>query len=384
MGMIYFDNAATTWPKPAAVRESAVGFFGRYGANPGRSGHRMSMDTATAVYRCREAAAELFDLSDPSRVVFTQNCTQGLNQILQGALLPGDHLLISDLEHNSVLRPAYRLVQQGRIQMDVVETAPGDDDATVEAFSRAVRSNTKMMLVTHCSNVFGFRMPVERLAALARQRHILMAVDGAQSAGVFDIRCERDGYDYVAVPGHKGLYGPTGTGMLLIGRDAPPLAPMMSGGTGSLSRELLQPQELPDALESGTLNTFGILGLLAGIRFVQRVTTAQIREREHLLAQRLCHGLMKIPGVQVYGDAKSLEKGAAVLSFGVEGQTGEQTAQLLAEKGFALRGGLHCAPLAHRKMGTLESGTARAGIGYFNTAQQVDALCQAVAQLGRR
>ena len=378
MGMIYFDNAATTWPKPASVRERAVGFFKDYGANPGRSGHAMSMDTAQQVYRCREEAAALFGVSDPARVVFTQNCTHGLNQILYGVLREGDHLLISDLEHNSVCRPAYRLAKERKIRLDIVTTFLGDDDATVEAFARAIRPETRMILVTHCSNVFGFRLPVERLAQLAHRYHVLMAVDAAQSAGVLPIDVEGDGFDYVAMPGHKGLYGPTGTGLLLIGKDAPPLHPLLVGGTGSLSRSFEQPDTLPDLLESGTINTFGILGLSAGIRFVRRVGINQIADHEAALAAHLQKHLRQIPGIHVIGEEKALQFAAPVLSFLIEGQTGEETAQLLSEKGFALRGGLHCAPLAHRKMGTLECGTARIGLGYFNTLQQAKALVHAV------
>jgi len=381
MEMIYFDNAATTWPKPAAVRESAVTFFRRYGANPGRSGHIMSMETAEQIYHCREEAAGLFGVQDPARVIFTQNCTHGLNQILTGALREGDHLLISDLEHNSVLRPAYRMAQEKKIRLDIVTTFPGNDDATLCAFEKAIRPETRMILVTHCSNVFGFRLPVERLAQLAHRHHILMAVDAAQSAGMLPIDCDNDGFDYIAVPGHKGLYGPTGTGLLLTGKDAPPLRPLLVGGTGSMSREPLQPDTLPDLLESGTLNTFGILGLLAGIRFVRRVGVEQIAAHETALSLQLRKQLRKIPGVTVIGEETMFAGAAPVLSFAVSGQTGEETAQLLSRKGFALRGGLHCAPLAHRKMGTLERGTARAGMGYFNTPQQVQALVHAVSSI---
>ncbi len=382
--MIYFDNAATTWPKPAAVRAGAINFFSRYGANPGRSGHRMSMDAAAQIYRCRELAAEMFGLSDPARVIFTQNCTQGLNQIIKGVLQHGDHLLISDLEHNSVYRPAYRLGQEGRIQYDIVATRPGNDEATLRAFSEAIRPNTRLILVTHCSNVFGFRLPVERLCALAHRRGVLFAVDAAQSAGTFPIDCAQAGYDYVAMPGHKGLYGPTGTGLLLIGENAPLPVPLMEGGTGSVSRNPVQPQELPDLLESGTLNTFGILGLLGGLRFVQRTGIRQIARQEDILYQKLRRNLSGIPGVKVLGDTAACQGAAPVLSFQVGGQTGEQTAARLADMGFALRGGLHCAPLAHQKMGTLDQGTARAGIGYFNTGEQVDALSNAVERLVRR
>lgn len=382
--MIYFDNAATTWPKPSAVRENAVRFFSRYGGNPGRSGHRMSMDTAAQVYHCREAAAELFGLSDPSRVIYTHSCTEGLNMILKGVLRPGDHLLISDLEHNSVFRPAYRMAQEGRITFDIVATVPGNDDATVRAFADAMRPNTRMILATHCSNVFGFRLPVERLCNLAHRSGALMAVDAAQSAGMIPIDCRQDGFDYVAMPGHKGLYGPTGTGLLLIGENAPLPAPLLEGGTGSVSRSPVQPQELPDLLESGTLNTFGILGLAGGIHFVRRVGVRQIARQEDALYRKLRRSLSGIPGVTVIGDSAACQNAAPVLSFQVGSQTGEETAARLAEMGFALRGGLHCAPLAHRKMGTLDRGTVRAGIGYFNTGEQVDALAGAVEKLARR
>lgn len=383
MEMIYFDNAATTWPKPSAVRASSVNFFSRYGANPGRSGHRMSMDTASQIYRCREEAAGLFNVSDPTHVIFTQNCTQGLNQIIKGVLNPGEHLLISDLEHNSVYRPAYQLGQEGKIQYNIVRTYPGNDDATIKSFSEAIRPNTRLILVTHCSNVFGFRLPIERLCSLAHRRGVLFGVDAAQSAGTFPIDCSQAGYDYVAMPGHKGLYGPTGTGLLLIGENTPFPSPLMEGGTGSVSRNPVQPQELPDLLESGTLNTFGILGLLGGIRFVRKVGIRQIARQEDALYQKLRRNLSAVPGVIVCGDTVSCRNAAPVLSFQVRGQTGEETASRLADMGFALRGGLHCSPLAHQKMGTLDRGTTRAGIGYFNTGEQVDALSNAVERIAR-
>ena len=382
--MIYFDNAATTWPKPAAVRSSAINFFSRYGANPGRSGHQMSMDTAPQVYRCREQAAELFGISDPSHVIFTQNCTEGLNQILKGVLKPGDHLLISDLEHNSVYRPAYRMCQEGKIQYGIVQTYPGNDEATIKSFAEAIRPNTRLILVTHCSNVFGFRLPIERLCALAHRHGILFGVDAAQSAGVFPIDFSQAGYDYAAMPGHKGLYGPTGTGLLLIGENAPLPLPLMEGGTGSVSRNPVQPQELPDLLESGTLNTFGILGLLGGLQFVRKTGLRQIAGREDALCQKLRRNLSSIPGVTVYGNGVESRNSAAVLSFQVRGQSGEESAAKLADMGFALRGGLHCSPLAHQKMGTLDRGTVRAGIGYFNTGEQVDALSNAVERIGKK
>ena len=374
--MIYFDNAATSWPKPLSVRQAVTDAMERYGANPGRAGHRMSIDTAVMVTRTRELAAKLFGLSRPEQAVFTQNCTHALNIVIQGLLRPGDHVIISDLEHNSVLRPVYRLAREGEITFDIARTVPGDPDATVEAFARCIRPRTRLMVCTHGSNVFGFVQPVEKLAALAREKGILLVVDAAQTAGLLDIPVEKWGIDYLCTAGHKGLYGPSGTGLLLVNNPQLP-RPLTVGGTGSLSARGEQPDFLPDALESGTVNTAGIIGLGAGLEFVLSEGTDTLLRREMKLMDRLWERLSGQKGVELYTDKPQLP----VLSFTLKGQASEDTAALLDQAGAAVRAGLHCAPLAHNKMGTMERGTVRASLGAFNTAHEADAFCDKVLAL---
>lgn len=370
--MIYFDNAATTYPKPVTVRRTVWDAMVRYGANPGRSGHDMSIATAVAVTRTRELAAAMFDLPGPENVVFTQNCTYALNTAIQGLLQRGDHVIISDLEHNSVLRPVHTLAQAGLITYDIAVTVPGNDQATVNAFAALIGPKTKLMVCTHGSNTFGFLQPIQLLAQLARQRGVLLVVDAAQTAGVVEIPMGKWGVDYVCAAGHKSLYGPSGTGLLLINNALLP-SPLAVGGTGSLSARFTQPDFLPDALESGTLNTIGVVGLGAGLEFVSRRTIRAIYAHEmeltHLIYRRLSH----LDGVVLYGEPQ-----LPVLSFNLEGLNGEVTAARLNERGFALRGGLHCAPLAHTKMGTMETGSTRLSVGAFNTVAQAEQFCQAV------
>ncbi len=375
--MIYFDNAATTFPKPPQVREAVNQAFTLYGANPGRSGHDLSVQTAAQVYAVREAAAEFFGVSGPEQVVFTQNCTHGLNLVVHGLLQQGDHVVISDLEHNSVLRPVHTLAQQGIITYSVAETFPGEEE-TVESFRRCIHPNTRLILCTHGSNVFGWKLPIEALARLARAEGILMAVDAAQTAGVARLDLEEQGIDFLSTAGHKGLYGPSGTG-LLVTRRGDLLQPLFQGGTGSLSADYNQPELMPDRLESGTVNTMGILGLGAGLRFVREKGVSLIAQEELAVARRLQEGLAQIPQVQLYSPGR-----LPVVSFNLRGLHSEETAQLLNQEGFALRGGLHCAPLAHRKMGTLETGTVRASIGAFNTLEEADLLVEAVAKVAAR
>ena len=376
--MIYFDNGATSWPKPLAVRRAVTEAMERYGANPGRAGHRMSIDTAVMVTRTRELAARLFGLSQPEQVVFTQNCTHGLNMVIQGLLRPGDHVIISDLEHNSVLRPVYRLAREGEITFDIAQTVPGDPEGTVAAFARKIRPRTRMMVCTHGSNVFGFVQPVEQLAALARAKGILLVVDAAQTAGLLDLPMEKWGIDYLCTAGHKSLYGPSGTGLLLLNNSQLP-RPLTVGGTGSLSAKGEQPDFLPDALESGTVNTTGIIGLGAGLEFVLSQGTDALLQQELKVARRLWEGLEQIPGVELYGQSPQLP----VVSFTLKGQPSEDTAALLDQAGIAVRAGLHCAPLAHNKMGTMERGTVRASLGAFNTAHEADAFCDKVRALAQ-
>ena len=258
--MIYWDNAATTWPKPMAVTEAMSRALTRYGANPGRGGHTMGMAASREVYRCRETAAEFFHLDNPGQVVFTLNCTMAMNMALKGILRTSGRVVVSDLEHNAVMRPLH-VLSPGRPIYDVAQVTPGDDDQTVEAFRRCITPFTRAIVCTHASNVFGVQLPIRRLGELAREHDLLFVVDAAQTAGVLPLDMEADHIDFLCVAGHKGLYGPMGTGMLLCG-DRFQLPSFVEGGTGSQSLLYEQPDELPDRLESGTPNTPGILSLI--------------------------------------------------------------------------------------------------------------------------
>ncbi len=377
--MIYFDNAATSFPKPPGVLTAMHSAMLHYGANPGRGGHDMSIRTAQAVYQVRESAANLFGMTNPDNVIFTTNCTHSLNTVIQGVLNPGDHVILSDLEHNSVTRPVYRLSRQG-VTFDVAQTVPGDDSQTLAAFAKLIRGNTRLIICTHGSNAFGVRLPVRQLAEMARRAGVLMLVDAAQTAGVLDLSAVEDGFDYLCAPGHKGLYGPSGTGLMVINSTVMP-RPLMQGGTGSFSYEYEQPDFCPDCYESGTVNTVGIIGLGAGLAYVAARTPKKIYACEMGLVVCIYDALRRNSKVKLYTPPPRLGESLPVISFNIKGLTGEQTAAKLNELGFALRGGLHCSPLAHQKYGTLEEGTARISVGSFNTPREAEMLCTAIKKL---
>jgi cysteine desulfurase family protein len=380
--MIYFDNGATSFPKPPAVEEAVVAAMRRYGANPGRSGHQMSLDAAIKVYECREAAASLFGAAEPEHVVFTQNCTHAVNLAIKGALRRDDHVIISDLEHNSILRPVHTLAERGIITYSVA-TVSEDEEETLHNFTQLIQPNTRMIACTHGSNVWGIRLPIRKLGQLAAHCGILFLVDAAQTAGVVEIDMARDNIDFLCAAGHKSLYGPTGTGLLITARGSE-LATLIEGGTGTMSADYGQPADMPERLESGTINTMGILGLGAGIGYVKKMTIPVIYNHEMKLGTLIRQRLEAIRGVRLY--TRTYEKGVhlPVISFNIGGMSSEEVVEKLSEKGFALRGGLHCAPLAHRKMDTLRTGAARISIGAFNNTEQSLHLCKAIEQVAAR
>lgn len=377
--MIYFDNAATTFPKPLAVKNAVDEALLRYGANPGRSGHELAAQTARRVYETRERAAALFGANDVEQVVFTQNCTHALNIVIKGLLRPGDHVVISDLEHNAVLRPVYALASRGVITYSVAETF-ADDEKTEASFCRAIRPATRAIIATHASNVFGLKLPAKKLGALARKYGIYYVMDAAQTAGTEPIDMKEMQIDFLCTAGHKGLYGPTGTG-LLVTPYGERLTPLMEGGTGSVSFEYAQPDFMPDRLESGTLGTMGIIGLGAGIDFVTRCGIETIAGREMEVITAVYDMLQTCEGVILYTRRPSRQAQEAVLSFNIEGISSEETTRLLSDAGFAVRGGLQCAPLAHKKFGTALGGTVRVSAGAFNTVEQGRALVSAVRRI---
>lgn len=379
--MIYLDNSATTYPKPAAVRQKMMQAMERFGANPGRGGFKMSMETAEAVYTVRQKAAAFFGAAGPECVSFQPGCTQALNLVIH-SLKKGDHVLVTDLEHNAVLRPLHAMRESG-VSYTVVPVTPGDHDATVDAFRRAIRENTRMFIVTQASNVWGIRVPVERLAALAHVYGAEICVDAAQSAGVVPLRVEEDGIDYLCCAGHKGLYGPMGTGLLLTNRGER-LHSLVQGGTGTAALDREQPKTWPEAAESGTQNVPGILALGAGLDFVQSRGTDRIRQQEMRHAVRMHEALSRMPHVQLYTERPSDPWYVPVLGFNIKGVPSETAGAYLARRDIAVRCGLHCAPDAHRKMGTAESlygGAVRVSPSVFTTDTQISRFLQAAAGL---
>ena len=381
--MIYLDNAATSWPKPPGVAEAMVHFINDVGANPGRSAHRLAVESGRIVYCAREAVAELFNAPDPLRVVFGHNVTEALNLALRGLLRPGDHVVTSSMEHNSMMRPLRALERQG-VDLTVVRCSPEGflDPADLEA---AVRSSTVMIALNHASNVVGTLLPVAEAACIARSHGLLLLVDAAQTGGAYPIDVQADGIDLLGFTGHKSLYGPMGTGGLIVGErvDVGRMEPLKRGGTGSRSEQEEQPDFLPDMGESGTPNAVGLAGLEAGVRWVLERSVGSIRAHELTLTQRLIHGLEGIPGVAVYGGLDAGRQ-TATISFNIARmQPSEVGLRLDDEYGIMCRVGLHCAPAAHKTIGTFPAGAVRFGLSAFSTQEEVDAAVAAVGRLAR-
>ncbi len=368
--MLYFDNAATTFPKPASVRKAVEEAFYCFGANPGRSGHKMGMETAKKVFETRKKAADFFGLSESENLVFTKNCTEALNIVLMSIGSEGGHFIISDLEHNSVLRPLFELKKLGKADFSVAEVFESEPEKTVESFRKLIRNDTKMIVATGSSNVFGVKLPIKMLAKLAHENGILFLADMAQTAGSEHMDMEKTGVDFICAPGHKGLLGPMGTGILAAKRPEL-LKPHLLGGTGSYSLLPNQPEDLPEMLESGTLNVPGICGLFAGIERVVSEGEDKISEREIGLAQKLYSEISKIKNATLFTDFPEKETHSAVVSFVLGDLSGEKTAEKLSEKGVASRGGFHCSALAHQKMNTEKRGTCRLSIGPLNTEEEI-------------
>jgi cysteine desulfurase/selenocysteine lyase len=381
--MIYFDNAATSWPKPPGVSEAMVHFLDKVGANPGRSGHRLSVEAARVVYRARLAVAELFHAPDPMRVVFGHNVTEALNLALQGLLRPGDHVITSSMEHNSMMRPMRALERQG-VELTVVPcSAQGTLDPA--GVASAIRPNTKMVALNHGSNVSGTLLPVAEAGAICRRHNLLLLVDTAQTGGAYPIDMQADAIDLLAFTGHKSLYGPMGTGGLIVGQrvDVAQMEPLVRGGTGSRSEFEEHPDFLPDLGESGTPNAVGLAGLEAGVRWVLARGIEAIRAHEVDLVQRLIGGLSALPGVTLYGP-RDAELQTGTVSFTLDEISPSDIGLRLDEEyGIMCRVGLHCAPTAHRTLGTFPVGTVRFGLGAMNTAAQVDEALIAVGTLAR-
>ena len=371
--MIYLDSAATTLQKPPMVARAVFSAMSRM-ASPGRGGYPAAMAAANTIFACREAAADLFHVSEPDRVVLTMNATHGLNLAIKTLVSPGDTVLISGYEHNAVTRP---LTAIPNVSVKIADAPLFQPEAMVERFRELLTQEVSCVICTHVSNVFGYVLPIEDIAALCQQRGVPLILDASQSAGTLSVFLEELGAAFIAMPGHKGLYGPQGTGLLLCAQSATPL---IEGGTGSLSMLQEMPDFLPDRLEAGTHNVPGAAGLLEGLRFVQRKGTAHILEHERRLAAQCVRALSSIKGVEVYAEPQ-LTRQAGVVSFRVGGIDCEEVGTYLARQGIAVRSGLHCAPLAHRTVGTLETGTVRVSFSAFNMPGEVRSLVQAVSRL---
>lgn len=381
--MIYFDNAATSWPKPPGVAKAMTHFLDKVGANPGRAAHRLAIESGRIVYAAREAIAETVNAPDPLQVAFCANVTEALNVALVGYLRSGDHVVTSSMEHNAVMRPLRALEREG-VEVTVV---PCTREGTLDParVADAIRPNTTMIVLNHASNVTGTLLPVADVGRIARARDLVLLVDAAQTAGAYPIDMLADCIDLLAFTGHKSLYGPMGTGGLVVGDrvDLQRLRPLKRGGTGSRSEIEEQPDFLPDMLESGTLNVVGLAGLEAGVRWVLGRGIEGIRAHEAELTGRLLSGLASIRGVTVFGTGDA-ESQTATVSFTVGGVDPSEAGLRLDEEHSVLcRVGLHCSPAAHRTIGMFPTGTIRFGLGCTTTSDQVDLGLSAVRALSR-
>lgn len=381
--MIYFDNAATSWPKPPCVGEAMMRFMQEVGVNPGRGSYQAAIEAERVVYRAREAVARLVNMPDPLRVIFSANVTEALNLALRGLLRPGHHVVTSSIEHNAVMRPLRALERQG-VSITVVPCSPTGmlDPADVRA---ALRPETALIVLNHASNVIGTITPIAEVGAIAHERGIPFLVDTAQTAGVIPLDMTAMHIDLLAFTGHKALLGPMGTGGLVLGQefDEAHLEPLVRGGTGSNSEWEEQPSFLPDKYESGTPNAVGLAGLEAGIQWVLGRGIEAIRAHEQALTTTLLDGLAEIPGVTVYGPRDPALQ-VATVSWNIEGMDpGEVGLRLDEEYGILCRVGLHCSPAAHRTIGTFPTGTVRFGLGAMNTQEEVLEALRAVHTLAK-
>lgn len=377
--MIYLDNAATSWPKPEAVYKTQDETSRRAAANPGRASHRMAVALEQAILDARHHIARFFNAEGPARIVFTLNATDALNIALKGVLRPGDHVVSSSLEHNSVNRPLGGLERDGVIAWTRVP-AGADGIVDPDAVRKALTPKTRLVAMIHGSNVTGMLQPIADMAKIAHAAGALLLADASQTAGAVPIDVQAEGIDMLACPGHKALYGPQGTGLLYVRRGVD-IHAFREGGTGTKSEEAHHPEEMPEHLEGGTPNAVGIVTLGAGVKYIKQLGLAKVRAHETALLQRLLDGLRPIPKVRVFGPP-GLEKRLALVSFVVEGYDPQEVGAILDESfGISCRTGLHCAPGCHQSLGTFPSGTVRFSMGMFNTPEDIDAAVKAVREI---
>ncbi|MDO7788883.1 aminotransferase class V-fold PLP-dependent enzyme [Desulforamulus aquiferis] len=376
--MVYFDSAATSWPKPPEVWQAMEHFIKEVGASPGRAGHRRTVEANQIVDETRQLLASLFNINDPERIVFTLNATDALNMAIKGLMSQGEHVITSSMEHNSVTRPLHTLESHGVQVTKIKCDRQGKID--LNQVEQAIRPNTRAIVLTHASNVVGTIMPVQDIGRIAAKHNIHFVLDAAQTAGILNIDVKRLNVSVLTFPGHKGLMGPQGTGGLFIREDVN-LRTLREGGTGSGSETPTQPNIMPEKYESGTLNAVGIAGLGAGLKFLRRVGKEKIHQHEMGLTNRFIKGAESIGGLRIYGPLKDEER-VPVVSFSLEGyKAGQVGDRLDKEFDIGCRAGLHCAPDAHHTLGTFENKLVRFSFSYFNTEAEVDYALKALRQI---
>ncbi len=380
--MIYLDNSATSFPKPREVREKMNECMKRYCANPGRSGHRMSMKINEEIYSCREKLSAMFNTKGAERVIFTSNTTSALNTAIKGILHRGGHVIFTSMEHNSVVRPIYKLSETEGIDYSIAG-ANVYGYVSPEAVEALIRPDTQLIVAIHASNVCGTVNPIAKIGAIAKQYNIPFLVDAAQSGGILPIDMVKDNISMLALAGHKGLYGPTGTGVLCLGDEINPDT-LTEGGTGSNSRDPRQPNELPDKYESGTINAVGICGLSSGIDFINRVGMETIYNHDMMLTKILLEDLSVIKGVKIHGYLTCADR-LGVVSVTIDDVDSVEAAAILDEDfGIAVRAGYHCSYLAHSTIGTRDSGTIRLSAGAFNSVKDIKASVMAINEICKK
>ncbi len=376
--MIYLDNAATTYPKPEKVYDSIMDCMKNYCANPGRAGHKLAMRAAREIYDARENIAKLFNIDNPMNVIFTNNATDSLNLAIKGVVKSGDHIITTSMEHNSVIRPIKSLENHG-VENTIVQ-CDKEGFLNIEDLKKAIKPNTKLIVTTHASNVVGTLIDIKAVGEVAKEHNLLYLVDASQTAGVYDINVSEFNVDMIAAPGHKCLLGPQGTGILYI-REGLNVNILKEGGTGSKSEDLFQPDLVPDKYEAGTHNTPGIVGLNEGVKFVLEKGIDNIRIHEEKLCEYMLKKLEEVPNIIVYG-TKDSKKRAAVIAINIGNMdSGEITFLLDSQYQIATRSGIHCSPLAHQTLGTLEQGVVRFSLGYFNTKNDIDEAIRALIEI---
>lgn len=381
--MIYMDNGATSYPKPPEVIEKMIDAITGYCANPGRAGHYMASKTAHEIYKSRIALARLFNIGDPRQLVFTKNCTEAINLALKGILKEGDHVIATSMEHNSVIRPLRELERKGVSTTFVKCAEDGSlEPAKIVEAIRTGRStgNTKLIVMTAASNVTGTKMPVEEVGRIAVRNGMLFMVDGAQGAGHMDLDVRKNHIDILAAPGHKGLLGPQGTGFLYV-RSGIDVDTLTEGGTGNRSCEEKQPRDFPEGYEAGTVNAPGIIALGTAANVINKIGTEAVEEHERRLTEKLQRGLEEISGVCLYGPENTYRK-TAVVAINIEGMDCEKAAAMLNDKyGIAVRAGFHCSCMAHRTIGTEETGCIRICPGFYTSEKEIDEVIRSVREI---